>query len=148
MNGSNFLIDTNVFIETLIRRDEECYRDCLMLLQAVKHNQVNAIMAGVELAELVWVLGRTYKLKKAEIINAVKSVIQLRGLKLTDDYDYREALSLYGKYRVKYIDCLLASIPEVREKSWMVVSYDKDFDKLGVVRKEPAEVLKEVKIEK
>ena len=142
MNGSNFLIDTNVFIETLIRRDEECYRDCLMLLQAVKHNQVGAIMAGVELAELVWVLGRTYKLKKAEIINAVKSVIQLRGLKLTDDYDYREALSLYGKYRVKYIDCLLASSKRVQEGNSAILSYDRDFDKLGIRRLEPRDILK------
>jgi len=46
---------------------------------------------------------------------------------------------MLAKYKVKYGDCLIATqIP----KGVTLVSYDKDFDKLGVGRKEPAELLK------
>lgn len=142
MSGSDvFLIDTNVFVETLIERDEKYHRDSLRFLRVAREGQLNVAVAGVSLAELVWVLGRTYKLKKPDLVKAVNSVLRLRGLRLIDEYDYKEALELYQKHAVKFIDCLMASITKVKERKWILVSYDKDFDKLGVKRLEPKGVL-------
>lgn len=48
---------------------------------------------------------------------------------------------MFEQKPVKFIDALLASIKEIKEKKWKVVSYDRDFDKLGVVRIEPKEII-------
>jgi len=37
---------------------------------------------------------------------------------------------------------MLASIPKVLSKEWVIVSYDKDFKKLPIISKEPGEVIK------
>lgn len=53
----------------------------------------------------------------------------------------REAIDLYQKHNIKFVDALIASHPKMQNKEIVVVSYDKDFDKLGIKRQEPAEVL-------
>jgi len=65
-------------------------------------------------------------------------------LKIVDRFQPRISLNLFSKRNVKYIDTLIASIKEILAKKWTVVSYDKDFDKLGVLRKEPGEVIREI----
>lgn len=146
MKGSDtFVVDTNVFVETLIQRDERHHQDSLAFLQAVRESQVKAVTTGVALVELVWILGGAYKLDKVEVVRAVSSVLGLRGLKVIDEYNYREALELYQQYKVKYIDCLMASVDKVRMKRWTLVSYDKDFDVLGMKRIESGEVMGEAR---
>lgn len=66
-------------------------------------------------------------------------IIDLNHLKFIDHYDYLSAVSLFEKTNVKFFDALISSISEIMEQRWIVISYDKDFDKLGVKRKEPGE---------
>lgn len=76
------------------------------------------------------------------MVKAFKSIINLRGLEICDQYDYlKEAVELWEKYSVKFIDALIASNKEILEKKIIIVSYDKDFDKLTVIRQEPKEAL-------
>jgi len=44
---------------------------------------------------------------------------------------------MYSSKNVKFIDAMIASVDQIVSGSWVVVSYDKDFDKLGVKRAEP-----------
>ncbi len=54
-----------------------------------------------------------------------------------EDYDFKVALKIYAEKNVKFIDALIASIPQIQAKEWTVISYDRDFDKIGINRKEP-----------
>ena len=49
-------------------------------------------------------------------------------------------MDLYAGHSVKFIDALITSIPQIAGGDMIAVSYDKDFDKLNVKRKEPKEV--------
>ena len=60
------------------------------------------------------------------------------------EYDYINAVSLFSKYKVPFVDCCIASIPEVQSKELTVVSYDADFKKLPVLWKTPKQILKTV----
>lgn len=53
----------------------------------------------------------------------------------------RCALELHRKSGAKFIDCMISSIQGIRNGVISVVSYDRDFDKLGVKRFEPGENL-------
>jgi len=52
------------------------------------------------------------------------------------------AIEIYEKFPVKFIDALIVSNPKIFKKEITIISYDKDFDKLNVKRKEPKDVLK------
>ena len=134
---TRYFVDTNVFLRTLIREDEKAFKDCRNFLTAIKNNKIDGITSNFVLTEIVWTLASYYNFPKKNIVRAIESIINLSGLKIVNGCDIKYALALYKKKSVKFVDALLASIEELKNKEWVIVSYDKDFDKLGVVRKEP-----------
>ncbi len=130
-----YILDTNIFLRTLIKEDDQIFADCVRFLKLVKNNKVEAILPGLVLSEVVWVLKSFYKFPKLKVVRALKSILKLSGLKIVDNYDYEQTIKFYEDKNVKYIDCLIASL--AKDKDYIVVSYDKDFDKLKIKRQEP-----------
>lgn len=137
-----YFIDTNIFLRTLIKEDEESFKECYSLLEAVKQGKVKAITAHIVLAEVAWTLTSYYGFSKAKVTQALEGIINLGGLRIIDGYQARISLELFKKERVKYIDTLIASIKGIQDKKLSVVSYDREFNRLGVLRKKPSEVFK------
>lgn len=140
-----YLIDTNIFLRTIIKEYPVNFSECSSFLQLIKRNKIEAVTAGVVLAEIVWTLGSHYKVPREEVWRRLNSIIGLHGLKIIDSYNYSAAADLFAVSSAKYVDCLLATIKEVTKGLWTLVSYDKDFDKLGIKRLEPRQVLLTVK---
>lgn len=136
-----YLIDTNIFLRTFIKENPDTFSDCSHFLQLVKRNKVEAVTTGIVLAEIVWTLSFRYKVPRDQIFRRLDSLINLHGLKIIDQYNYRAAADLFAVSSAKYVDCLLATIDEVAKGLWAIVSYDKDFDKLKVKHLEPKEVI-------
>jgi predicted nucleic-acid-binding protein len=134
------VIDTNIFLRTLLNDQPAQTKACVELLTAVKQNKIKGYIPDIALAEIVWTLSSFYKLSKKDVVAALSSIHNLRGLEIIGEYDHLLALATYKRKNVKYIDCLIASIPAVAQKKWIIVSYDKEFDQLGVIRKTPGEL--------
>jgi len=135
-------VNTNVFLETLIKRDKKEYLQCVRLFENARDKKIKLVTATVVMAEVAWTLKSFYGFSRQKVVNGLESIYELPGLSVVDEYDLSVAIPMYKNHGVKFIDDLVASIKPVREKEWVVVSYDKDFDKLGVVRKEPKELVK------
>lgn len=135
-----FFIDTNIFLRILIKEDEKSFKSCFRLLQSVKTNKLKAATSNIVLSEIVWTLLSYYKIPKDKVSEALRGIINLRGLIISDEFQPEVALSVYEKKNVKFIDALIASNPDILSKKWIVVSYDHDFDKMGVKRMEPDEI--------
>lgn len=136
-----YFIDTNIFLRVAAKENQKSFKECYQLLQAIKLGKVEAVTATIVLAETVWTLNSYYKFTKEKISQIIKGILNLRGLRVIDQYDPYWATRQFEKTNIKYIDLLIASIEKNRIKEWTIVSYDKDFDKLGVLRKEPGEII-------
>lgn len=136
-----YFIDTNIFIRVLHKENEKLFHECFSFLKSVKENKIEAYTGTVVLTEVVWTLSSFYKISKAKIIEGLRGIINISGLKITDNYNQSLALTLFEKHSIKYIDAFIASIEEVSAKKMIVVSYDRDFDKLPVIRQEPKDIL-------
>lgn len=132
-----YIIDTNVFLRVLVKEDEATFQAGLNLLESIKQKKCTACIPGIVLSEIVWTLHSYYEFPKPKVVEAVQSILNLRGITIVDDYDYHLALDLYQQHSVKYVDACIASLSVVQENKATIVSYDRDFDKLGVERKEP-----------
>lgn len=135
-----YFVDTNIFLRTLVPENKKSLIECKNFLNKIKNNQIEAVTSNIVLTEIVWTLLSYYKFPKKDVIIAIKSILNLSGLKIIDGYNAAQSLVFYENKSVKFIDCLISSIPEIKNKEWIVVSYDEDFDKLGIVRKEPGEI--------
>lgn len=137
-----YLVDTNIFLRTLIKENPLTFEDCANFLKLIKKNKIEAVTPGIVLTEIVWTLGFHYKVPREKIYKGLTSITSLSGLRIIDRYKYSAAIGLFAVSSAKYVDCLLATIDEIVDGSWTIVSYDRGFDKLGVKRSEPKDILK------
>jgi predicted nucleic acid-binding protein len=135
-----YVIDTNIFLRVLVKENEPTFQDCLAVLEAVKQKAIPAIVPGIVLSEVVWTLSSFYEFPKAQVIEAVQSILNLRGVIILDDYDYSLALDLYQNHTVKYTDAVIASLRLFQNPETQLISYDADFDKLAIKRTEPGKI--------
>jgi len=136
-----YFVDTNIFLRVAVKEDEKSFSQCSLFLKTAEAGKIKIVTSNFVLAECVWVLESFYKIKKNKILKILKGIRALRNIKLEDDVDLGTAMRIFSKINVKYIDALIASNPNIQAKKLEVVSYDKDLDKIGVIRKEPTEII-------
>ena len=135
-----YFIDSNVFLRVLVKEDETSFRSCVKLLEKVNIKKMQALTSDLVLAEVSWVLNSYYDFSKAKVISALEGIVNLTGLKIKNTTDISTAIDLYKNNKVKFIDALIAS-DKMFALNGIVISYDKDFDKLGIKRKEPDQII-------
>jgi len=135
-----YFLDTNIFLRVLIREEQQTHSDCLSLLKAVKDGKIHAVTSDLVLAEVAWTLNSYYRFPRERTVQALESIVQLRNLEFSSFPDRFLTLQLYRSHPVKYIDAAIAALPQLQAQTWELVSYDQDFDRLSVQRREPAEV--------
>lgn len=140
MNAPEYYLDTNIFIRFFIRDNKKMSSDCANLMSAVRQGEVDARTSALTLAEVQWVLGSFYSFPKAQVIRALKIIAPLSE-SFADIPRSVDAVSLYEMHSTKFVDALIASHRCVQSGKTTVISYDKDFDKIGVKRVEPAALL-------
>jgi len=136
-----YLLDSNIFLRFLVKEDEESYQKCAELLGLVKSNKIKAVVPGIVITEIGWVLKSNYNTPKNDIANKLEGIIKLKNLKVTNQYDWPKSIDIYRKHNIKLIDAVLATIPMVASLQWTIVSFDEDFKKLPILWKKPSELI-------
>ncbi len=136
-----FFIDTNIFARLIIEDDKKSYHECDSFFEQVRLGKFVAITSTLILAEVGWLLKSYYRLSKIKIVESLKGIGSLSGLKIMGEPNWSEAISLYQNFSVKLTDAMIASIPKVASKEWTVISYDLDFKKLPVKWLLPGDVI-------
>lgn len=142
MSASNYFIDTNIFLRIFVKIDNKKFQECLDFLNLIESGEIKAYTSSIVLAEAVWTLNSFYKFKKSEIIKSLKSILILKNLKFKDNLDFKKAIKFYSENNIKFTDCLIASDKNLSAKKTILISYDKDFDKLPIKRLEPKDILR------
>jgi predicted nucleic-acid-binding protein len=135
------LVDTNIFLRVFVKENERVFQECGEALKMIADGTIAAYTNTIVLTEIQFVLTTIYKYPRARIKVGLESVFSIPNIKITDDTDARWAIDTYGKTAVKFADCLIASSRCIQEKKAVILSYDRDFDKLGVGRVEPKDIL-------
>jgi predicted nucleic-acid-binding protein len=134
-------IDTNIFLRILTKDNKRMFDECMNLLMFIKTGKIESRTSTLVLSEIVWTLGTTYNFSRKRIADAIKSIINVPEIKVVEGHEIMLATEFFEKYSVKFIDSLIASIPGIQSGEWTIVSYDKDFDKLGIKRVEPSDII-------
>lgn len=141
MSDHKYFLDTNIFLRIVVQDDRKKADDCEALIKMMRTGKIRGITSHLVLAEFVWTCLGLYRLHKSEVLKLVRGIVSITHLSLSDEYDTLRALNYYEEHGVKFIDALIAAHVSVREHGSTIVSYDTDFDKLGLIRLEPAQIL-------
>jgi predicted nucleic acid-binding protein len=138
-----YFIDTNIFLRTLVLENPQMTRESAAVLRLIKNGVIKAYTNDLVIAEINWVLRQVYLTSKEQRIKSIKGIIKLKNLKIVTETDFLLGLNLYEQYNIKFIDALIAANRLIQKRQAIIVSYNKDFDKIkGIKRLEPKQILK------
>jgi len=136
-----FFIDTNIFLRVFIKDNEGQAIYSRQFLNEIKNGNLKAATSSLVLAEVGWTLNSFYKYDRLKIAKLLNSIINLSGLTIVDKVDWPVALAHFQTKKIKLIDSLIASGKQIREKKWVVATYDKDFKKIDTISLKPEEII-------
>lgn len=130
-------VDTNIFLRYLTGDDKVKFENCQMMLKKTHEGKIIIATSNMVIAELIWTLQSYYKVPKADIMEKISLIVGEKHLFIPDKDIIAEALVLFGRKNVDYIDAYNAVFMRHHGMD-AIYSYDKDFDLLeGVRRTEP-----------
>ena len=121
-------LDTNVLVRYLVADDAEQHRAAAALIDSFAPD-APGLVHPVALVELVWVLQSAYSIPRADIVRALRLVLDVRSLRVLDEASVRRAVGLYeagsaeGNPAADFADCLLAAAYEAEGS--VLVTFDR-----------------------
>lgn len=132
---TNLWIDANVLLRLITDEPLELAERATRLAEQAEQGNVNLRVLPIVVAEIVWVLNSFYKYSRTQITDVLVSLLTADGVCLEDSETVIHALERMASANVDFIDAYLAEV--AHRSGEAVVSFDRDFRRLGVVWVEP-----------
>ena len=129
-------IDSNIFISYFEKRDEIISRRVEKLFSDITEGRLIAYTSNMVIAEIIWVLDRIYKWNREEICDNIEFILNTPNIKIKDKALLADSIILFRENNVDFIDCYNYSLMKI-EKIEEILTFDKDFEKIGARRREP-----------
>lgn len=129
-------LDTNVFLRFLVDVKGKQHQECFRLFELIESGEMRGVICSIVALEVYFTLRSFYGFSAGKCGQILRRILNMKNLKTINNFDYDKALELFLKTEIKFADCLIASL-RFFDKGGVLVSYDKDFDKLGIERIEP-----------
>lgn len=136
MASEPLFLDTNVWLRFLTRDDETKARSIASLLAEAEAGAHRLTSSHLVIAELEWTLRSYYNVAKPAIVAALRELLALRSLRMPRPGMLDHTLDLFERHPVDFVDAYNAADMHSRRLA-TIVSYDTDFDRLGVRRLAP-----------
>jgi len=118
------IIDANIVLRYLLKDEEQSF---LKASQVIESNDEVRLTNEI-IAEIVYVLEKVYSVPKIEIVDVLSAFIDLNNVDIDDKQLILEALKLYEKHNLDFVDSILLSYNKIRK--YKVITFDKKLDKL------------------
>ncbi len=128
-------IDTNIFLRYLTKDDSSRYDKCREIFKKAVEGKVELATSGIVIAELIWTLLSYYKAPKADVIEKISIIVNTENLYISDKDIITDALVLYGRKNIDYIDAYNAVFMKYHDLN-EIYSYDEDFDMVEDIKRE------------
>ena len=107
----------------------------MFFFDSLKKDVLNVELILIVLFQTAFVLKYYYKVLKENISTMLISLLKFKGIRIKEKNSMR-TLGLWRTCNIENVDCYLITYLE-KDSQNIIYSYDKDFDKNPIQRKEP-----------
>lgn len=125
-----YLIDTNVILRYLLGDHVKFSQKAEDFMLEVSKGVKKAEILDIVIVECIYVMEKFYNVPKSVIVDKLSKILNFSGIINPDRSKILKALFQYEKSNIDIVDCILASQSSLER---VVVSFDKDFEKLEAV---------------
>ena len=130
------LLDTNVIVRFLVSDKSPKYQNLYSFFEALENGSMRVELKLIVLFQLIFVLKSFYKVPKEQIANGVTDLLKYKGIAVKNKSVVRRMLEIWRNNNLDIVDCYLIASLEGDTQN-VLYSYDRDFDKFNINRKEP-----------
>ena len=130
------LIDTNVIVRFLIGDQNPKSEGLYDFFSSLERGEKRVELKMIVLFQVIFVLKSFYKVPKLLIAQALIDLLSYRGIKIKKKKIVLKMLNLWKEHPIEIVDCYLLALLQSHPEN-VLYSYDHDFDKFGINRKEP-----------
>jgi len=130
------LLDTNVIVRFLVSDKSPKYQNLYLFFEALENGAMMVELKLIVLFQLIFVLKSFYKVPKEQIANGVTDLLKYKGISVKNKSVVRRMLEIWRNNNLDIVDCYLIASLEGDTQN-VLYSYDRDFDKFNINRKEP-----------
>ena len=130
------LLDTNVIIRFLVSDKAPKYKKLYSFFESLELGKMRVELKLIVLFQVIFVLKSFYKVPKEEISSGITDLLKYKGIKVKNKALVRRMMELWCNNKLDIVDCYLIASLEGDAQN-ILYSYDRDFDKFNIKRKEP-----------
>lgn len=130
------LLDTNVLIRFLTSDKTQKFREVYTLFESLERGDFRVELKLIVLFQVVFVLKSFYSVPIKDIASGMLNILEYKGLVVKEKRIVRRTLTLWHDNKLDIVDCYLIACLE-GDRQNILYSYDRDFDKFEINRKEP-----------
>lgn len=120
----SILVDTNAILRYLLKDVPHLYERAEELFGKVRTGEARVEIAEGVLAEVVYVLLKFYRVPKKEAVETLSTFLLYKGIAGRSKEEYVQALRLFGRTNLDFVDCLLAARAKARKLD--LFTFDKE----------------------
>lgn len=122
------IVDTNAFLRFFLNDIQKQKKAFESALHKAKRNELILVVPQIILFEIDFILTKYYRFSKGEVIERLESVISTSYLQVQDQGVFRNAIDLYAKHNIAFVDCFLLSKAKLEEAE--LFTFDQKLEKL------------------
>jgi len=130
------LLDTNILIRFLTSDKTKKFRGVYTLFESLERGDLRIELKLIVLFQVIFVLGSFYSVPREYIATGMLSILEYKGIIIKEKRIVRRMIELWHDSKLDIVDCYLVTCLE-GDKQNILYSYDRDFDKFKINRKEP-----------
>ena len=130
------LLDTNVLIRFLTVDKSKKYKKLYAFFEAMERGEIRVELKLIVLFQAIFVLKSFYEVPKAAIAAEMLELLKYKGITIREKKKVKRTLELWRENNVEIVDCYLTACLETDSQN-LLYSYDRDFDRMKITRKEP-----------
>ena len=121
-----YVIDTNALISFVTDRNLEQQQKIAPLFESAAQMKAVIFCHQHVLTEFIYVLDRIYQVPKEEIARMIKDLIEMPGIEVIQEVDFKTILSWWPDPIPDFGDAIIAAAGKARSRA-MVVTFDRKF---------------------
>ena len=130
------LLDTNILIRFLTSDKTQKFRGVYTLFESLEQGNLRVELKLIVLFQVVFVLKSFYSVPREDIATGMIDILEYKGIVVNEKKIVRRMMELWHDSKSDIVDCYLIACLE-GDKQNILYSYDRDFDKFEINRKEP-----------
>jgi len=127
-------LDTNIFLRFFLKENESMFQRLEKLFYEIISGNIIGVANAMIIAEVVWVLSRSYKWNKEKICDNIEFILITPNIRFKDKAILVNAVNVYKEKNIGFIDAYNYSYMKANGVT-EIYSFDRDFDKLKDVKR-------------